>query len=108
MYRDSVGKTLEDYPRPSVAVDTAVLTVDPRSGLGVLLVRREGSHRRDAWALPGTCADVSVATLLERDRSLRRVVTRVGERHLLLGPAGEPKARAALRVLGYPLGSGTG
>ena len=53
MYRDSAGKTLEDYPRPSVAVDTAVLTVDPRSELGVLLVRREGS-RGDAWALPGT------------------------------------------------------
>lgn len=27
VYRDSHGKTLDDYPRPSVAVDTAVLTV---------------------------------------------------------------------------------
>src|SRR4051812_50167170 len=54
MYRDSSGKTLEDYPRPSVAVDTAVLTVGPDRTLGVLLVRRDSAHRRDAWALPGT------------------------------------------------------
>jgi Helicase conserved C-terminal domain len=54
------------------------------------------------------CADASVATLLERDRSLRRLVTRVGERHLLLDPAAEPKARTALRALGYPLGSALG
>src|SRR4051794_9019495 len=54
------------------------------------------------------CADASVAALLERDRSLRRLVTRVGERHLLLDPAAEPKVRAALRELGYPLGSVAG
>lgn len=50
------GRRLEDYPRPSVAVDTAVLTVpegrDRR--LSVLLVRREGRHQRGAWCLPGT------------------------------------------------------
>lgn len=49
-------KRLEDYPRPSVAVDTAVLTIpsgpDPR--LSVLLVRREGRHRNGQWLLPGT------------------------------------------------------
>jgi hypothetical protein len=54
------------------------------------------------------CADPQVATLLERDRSLRGLCTRVGERHLLLDPAGEPKARAALRRLGYPLGPAGG
>jgi 8-oxo-dGTP diphosphatase len=54
MYRDSSGKTLEDYPRPSVAVDTAVLTVGPRDALDVLLVRRDSAHRGDAWGLPGT------------------------------------------------------
>ncbi|MGY1662298.1 NUDIX domain-containing protein [Geodermatophilus sp. SYSU D00705] len=55
MYRDSSGKALTDYPRPSVAVDTAVLTVpddDPR--LCVLLVRRAGESRAEEWALPGT------------------------------------------------------
>ncbi|MGY1592273.1 NUDIX hydrolase [Geodermatophilus sp. SYSU D00708] len=55
MYCDSSGKRLIDYPRPSVAVDTAVMTVpddDPR--LAVVLVRRAGEGRREEWALPGT------------------------------------------------------
>lgn len=49
-YRDSSGKTLEQYPRPSVAVDTAVLTLDPGLGLVVLEVRRPSGV---GWALPG-------------------------------------------------------
>ena len=54
VYRDSAGRTLEEYPRPSVAVDTAVLTVGPDDTLDVLLVRRDSAHRRDEWGLPGT------------------------------------------------------
>ncbi|CAJ1501251.1 NUDIX hydrolase [[Mycobacterium] burgundiense] len=50
-HRDSSGRTLGDYPRPSVAVDAAVLTVDPAVGLSVLQVRRTGGR---GWALPGT------------------------------------------------------
>jgi hypothetical protein len=50
------------------------------------------------------CADAAVATLLARDRSMRGLCTRVGERHLMLEPAGEQKARSILRRLGYPLG----
>src|SRR3954467_12064695 len=53
-YRDSSGRRLVDYPRPSVAVDTAVLTPDAERGLLVLLVRRDSAQRKDAWALPGT------------------------------------------------------
>lgn len=53
------------------------------------------------------CADPSLATLLAQDRSLRGLCTRLGERHLMLDPAVEPKARAALRKLGYPLGPTT-
>ncbi|TFV62261.1 hypothetical protein E4P41_07805 [Geodermatophilus sp. DF01-2] len=53
------------------------------------------------------CADEQVATLLERDRSLRGLCTRIGARHLLLDPAGEEKARTALRKLGHPLGPAT-
>jgi len=49
--RDSAGRSLDDYPRPSVAVDTAVLTVDPDVGLSVLQVRRSGGR---GWSLPGT------------------------------------------------------
>ena len=58
-YQDSAGKALTDYPRPSVAVDVAVLTVppeqhSPEQELFVLLVRRAGKHQHDAWQLPGT------------------------------------------------------
>lgn len=50
-HRDTGGKRLEDYRRPSVAVDTALLTVGPTQGLSVLQVRRP---RGPGWALPGT------------------------------------------------------
>jgi 8-oxo-dGTP diphosphatase len=50
-YRDSSGRTLADYPRPSVAVDTAVLSLDRDLGLVVLQVRRATGT---GWALPGT------------------------------------------------------
>ena len=54
-YRDTTGRSLADYPRPSVAVDAAVLTVPTGSpGLHVLLVRRGGTHQHGTWALPGT------------------------------------------------------
>ncbi len=53
-YRDTSGKALTDYPRPSVAVDVAVLTVSPAGELCVLLVRRAGKHRHNTWQLPGT------------------------------------------------------
>ena len=56
-YRDASGRALADYPRPSVAVDTAVLTVRDDGPLCVVLVRpgrhddpsAKGRHR-----LPGT------------------------------------------------------
>lgn len=53
-YRDTSGKALTDYPRPSVAVDVAVLTVSPVGELCVLLVRRAGKRRHDTRQLPGT------------------------------------------------------
>lgn len=53
-YRDTSGRALTEYPRPSVAVDTAVLTVSPDNELSALLVRRAGAHMRGAWQLPGT------------------------------------------------------
>ena len=51
IYRDSSGLTLADYPRPSVAVDTALLTLDADFELVVLQVRRPTGV---GWALPGT------------------------------------------------------
>jgi 8-oxo-dGTP diphosphatase len=56
-YRDGADKTLADYPRPSVAVDAALLTVMPGEGcLSVLQVHRaEGADADPAgWGLPGT------------------------------------------------------
>lgn len=50
---DSAGKRLADYPRPSIAVDTSLLTIDPEDGLSILLVRRPG-EAKPVWALPGT------------------------------------------------------
>ncbi len=43
---------LDQFPRPSVAVDVAVLTVTEAGELGVLLHRRTGD-KAGAWALPG-------------------------------------------------------
>lgn len=52
VYRDGSGRRLIDYPRPSVAVDTALLTLTPGSDrLSVLQVRRRCAR---GWALPGT------------------------------------------------------
>lgn len=68
-YKDSSGRTLKDYWRPSVAVDTAVLTLDPGLGLVVLEVRR---HRQPGWALPGTFLYEGEVLAEAVDRSLRR------------------------------------
>ena len=48
-YRNSHNHPLADYPHPSVAVDTAVLTVPNGGALSVLIVRTG-----DGWRLPGT------------------------------------------------------
>lgn len=50
-FRDSSGRTLDQYPQPSVAVDTALLTPDPDRGLMVLQVRRTNTT---GWGVPGT------------------------------------------------------
>lgn len=50
---DPAGLSLADYPRPSVAVDTAVLTVE-RGVLCVLLVLAPDATPAIAWRLPGT------------------------------------------------------
>jgi 8-oxo-dGTP diphosphatase len=56
VYRDSHGKTLNDYPRPSVAVDTAVLTVADGCLQVLLTLTNDAAQRRttDQWRLPGT------------------------------------------------------
>lgn len=67
--RDDAGKALADYPRPSVAVDTALLTLDPiGSELVVLQVRRNDGT---GWALPGTFLHPGERLADAVDRSLR-------------------------------------
>ena len=69
-YRDAHGRTLEDYPRPSVAVDTAVLTVaDDR--LRVLLTRTDDADAGPGWRLPGTFLHVGETLADAVLRSLR-------------------------------------
>lgn len=69
IHRDGSGKTLADYPRPSVAVDTALLTLDDAgSALLVLQVRRAAGP---GWALPGTFLHRGERLVDAVDRSLR-------------------------------------
>lgn len=51
VYRDSLGRQLADYPRPSIAVDTAVLSAPEGFPLSVLVVRDAQTQR---YRLPGT------------------------------------------------------
>jgi 8-oxo-dGTP diphosphatase len=67
-HRDPSGRKLTDYPRPSVAVDTAVLTLDPEHGLVVLEVRGAAGK---GWALPGTFIHEGETLAGAVDRSLR-------------------------------------
>src|ERR1700685_3928766 len=74
-YRDSAGKTLGDYPRPSVAVDAALLTVMPdEDWLSVLQVQRtEGAVGVPAagWGRRGTFLHAGDLLLDAVQRSLR-------------------------------------
>jgi ADP-ribose pyrophosphatase YjhB (NUDIX family) len=68
-WRDSQGRTLADFVRPSVAVDTAVLSLDVDLGLVVLEVRRPHGP---GWALPGTFLHERETLADAVDRSLRQ------------------------------------
>ncbi|MDQ4489043.1 NUDIX hydrolase [Sinomonas sp. ASV486] len=63
VWRDEHGKRLEDYPRPSVAVDTAVLTVDG----GRLTVLLAGGALPGTFIHPGeTLADAVLRSLRDK------------------------------------------
>lgn len=75
IWRDESGRTLEDYPRPSVAVDVALLTV--RDGtLAVLVHERTTDHAAGRYSLPGTFVRVD-ETLEEAARRALRTKVRV-------------------------------
>jgi ADP-ribose pyrophosphatase YjhB (NUDIX family) len=67
-WRDSHGRALADFVRPSVAVDTAVLSLDRDVGLVVLEARRPTGR---GWALPGTFLHGGETLADAVDRSLR-------------------------------------
>lgn len=68
MWQDDHGRGLADFVRPSVAVDTAVLSLDPDDGLIVLQVRRPTSR---GWVLPGTFLHEGETLADAVDRCLR-------------------------------------
>jgi 8-oxo-dGTP diphosphatase len=53
VWKDDSGKTLADYPRPSLAVDVALLTV-VRGRLALLVHKPDDGFAAGRWALPGT------------------------------------------------------
>lgn len=67
-YRDAQGRRLEDYPRPSVAVDTAVLTLESERGLCVILATSGlGPRLPGTFVHPGeTLADAVTRSLLDK------------------------------------------
>ena len=56
MASSSTQTDLQRYPRPSLAIDVALLTVVPgyRPHLGVVLVRHRNGDGGPGWCLPGT------------------------------------------------------
>lgn len=69
-YRDSSGKALTDYERPSLAVDTVVITLSPTDKLQVLLVKADEGAPNE-WQLPGTFVHSGETLAIAVNRSLQ-------------------------------------
>jgi 8-oxo-dGTP diphosphatase len=78
VYRDSSGKALADYPRPSLAVDVALLTVVD-GALAVLVYKPDEGFAAGKWALPGTFVRPDELLSDAALRALREKVGVVGE-----------------------------
>jgi 8-oxo-dGTP diphosphatase len=77
-WRSGRGRTLADYPRPSVAVDVALLTVEGDGldrRLAVLVHRPSVGYAAGRWALPGTFVHEDE---LLADAALRALRDKVG------------------------------
>src|SRR4051794_21412061 len=96
---DGSGRSLADYPRPSVAVDVALLTVRPDGRLAVLVHRRGGGHAEGRWALPGTFLHERERLAEAALRALRDKAGVRGERPEQLGVFDEPDRDYRGRVL---------
>lgn len=97
------GKALTDYPQPSVAVDTAVLSVEPdgtpTGRLAVLLIARAGSHHGGRWSLPGTFLHEGERLADAVDRSLREKAGVEGRKPRQLRVFDDPQRDERGRVL---------
>lgn len=91
-YRDTSGLSLTDYPRPSVTVDVAVLTVSPGpdSTLCVLTIERAGRHRHGQRQLPGTFLHTGERLAAAARRALREKAGLTGVRPLQLHVFDDP------------------
>jgi 8-oxo-dGTP diphosphatase len=98
-WRDGTGRALADYPRPSVAVDVALLTVRTDGRLAVLVHRRGSGHAEGRWALPGTFVRERERLAEAVLRALREKVGVSGERPAQLGVFDEPDRDDRGRVL---------
>lgn len=76
VWSDEHGKRLDDYAQPSVAVDVALLTLDPEGRLAVVLHDRPGAHEHGRPALPGTFLHVDRSETL-REAALRALQDKV-------------------------------
>lgn len=70
VWSDEHGNRLDDYAQPSVAVDVALLTLDPEGRLAVVVHDRPGAHEHGRPALPGTFLHV------DRNETLREAALR--------------------------------
>jgi len=86
-HRDASGQRLSDYPRPSVAVDAAVLTLT-ESDLAVLEVRRADQA---GWSLPGTFLHEGERLIDAVQRALRTKAGVEGLRPRQLGVFDDPQ-----------------
>lgn len=98
-WRDGSGRTLEDYPRPSVAVDIALLTV--RDGtLAVVVHERTTDHASGRYSLPGTFVHVDETLEDAARRALRSKVRVTGHRPEQLHVFDDPDRDDRGRVIG--------
>ncbi|MCM3847140.1 hypothetical protein ND486_13170 [Pseudonocardia sp. DR1-2] len=98
-WTDEHGRRLTDYDRPSVAVDVALLTLDPGGRLAVVVHERTGAHAHGLPALPGTFLHVDGTETL-RDAALRALRDKVGvtgrepeQLRVFDDPARDPRGR---------------
>jgi ADP-ribose pyrophosphatase YjhB (NUDIX family) len=98
IWRDASGRTLDDYPRPSVAVDVALLTV--RDGrLEVLVHERVTGFEAGRRSLPGTFVHVDELLADAALRALHDKVGVTGEQPEQLGVFDDPARDDRGRVL---------